>query len=72
LKNTVKVVVSTNVIINSAALTLTIAFFTSFPLGIREEVTTGPHPPPPVASKIPPIKPRMQIPRIFLSSFFNR
>ena len=53
----VKVATSVIVTKNSARLTEPMASLGSFPFATRVDVTIGPHPPPPIASRNPPNRP---------------
>ena len=51
---------------NSAKLTVPITYLDFFPLDNSVEVTIGPQPPPPKASKKPPAKPNNPVFLLFL------
>ena len=53
---------------NSVRLTDPITKRGTWPVPTRVEVTIGPHPPPPMASSMPPPKPMTGIPRLLGST----
>lgn len=53
----IKTIDSVSVTKNSEKFTDPIVFLGEWPVDIKVEVTTGPHPPPPIASQAPPTSP---------------